>query len=237
MQLEPMAPHSFLLYTLLTFSLSFHEIFATPKYIVINEAPTHGGGIKFEKVLGGVPATQKLMGDINIFLWYNIFKQNNPADRKPIDTVEVFIKDFDGGEAVTQGNRINVSAIYLRDYAGPLTLQKEFSSLMHHEMTHVFQWDGGFKNIPLLEGIADYTIMKANLYPPAFAKPGSGEKWDQGYDITARFLEYCDGLVPDFTAKLNKMMKNPFDVSFFQNLTGKPVDQLWKEYKAKYGGN
>ncbi|XP_076881100.1 uncharacterized protein LOC143529123 [Bidens hawaiensis] len=102
-------------------------------------------------------------------------------------------------------------------------------------MTHVFQWDAeGMAPVPLVEGIEDYTILKANCYPPGFAAPGSGDKWDQGYDFTARFLEYCDGLVPDFVAKLNNMMRNTYDVSFFQNLTGKPVDQLWTEYKAKY---
>ncbi|KAK9077196.1 hypothetical protein SSX86_005532 [Deinandra increscens subsp. villosa] len=177
------------------------------------------------------------MGTINMYIWNTIFKQTTAADRKPVDTVEVFIKDFDGAEAITWGNnKINVSAIYLRDYPGPLTLKNEFTSLMYHETTHVFQWTGEGKcPVGLIEGVADYTIMRVNLYPPLFAKPGTGKKWDQGYDFTARFLEYCDGLVPDFTAKLNKMMRFTWDISFFKNLTGKPVEQLWKEYKAKYG--
>ncbi|KAJ0681337.1 hypothetical protein HanPI659440_Chr16g0634661 [Helianthus annuus] len=105
-------------------------------------------------------------------------------------------------------------------------------------MTHVFQWNGEGKTpIPLVEGIADYTILKANYFPPAFMKPGAGDKWDQGYDYTARFLEYCDGLVPDFVAKLNKMMRKTYDVSFFKNITGKPVEKLWADYKAKYAKN
>ncbi|GKC12385.1 zinc finger, CCHC-type containing protein [Tanacetum coccineum] len=65
-------------------------------------------------------------------------------------------------------------------------------------------------------------------------RPGSGDKWDQGYDFTARFLEYCDSLVPNFVAKLNKRIRKTFDVSFFKE--GKPVEQLWKDYKAKYAG-
>ncbi|XP_076935487.1 uncharacterized protein LOC143602167 [Bidens hawaiensis] len=175
------------------------------------------------------------MHEITNFIWSTVFKQNTPADRKPVDTIEVYIQDFDGAEAFTWVNNINVSAIYLRDYAGPMELKWEFTSLMHHEMTHVFQWNGEGKTPgALTEGIADYTILKANYYPLAFAAPGSGDKWDQGYDFTARFLEYCDGLVPDFVAKLNNMMRYTYDVSFFQDLTGKPVDQLWTEYKAKY---
>lgn len=31
-------------------------------------------------------------------------------------------------------------------------------------------------------------------------------------------------------------MKSSYDDSHFKDLTGKPVDQLWKDYKAKYAG-
>ncbi|KAI3755431.1 hypothetical protein L1987_55231 [Smallanthus sonchifolius] len=177
------------------------------------------------------------MGEINEFIW-KLYKQNSPADRRDVNTVTVYIKDFDGGEAVTWGgDKINVSAIYLRDYAGPMELKWEFTSLMYHEMTHVFQWTGEWTcPIPVVEGFADYTILRAKYYVDAAAKPGDGDKWDQGYDITARFLEYCDTLVPDFTTKFNNMMRKVYQVSYFQNLTGKPVEQLWKDYKAKYPG-
>ncbi|XP_059654575.1 uncharacterized protein LOC132301329 [Cornus florida] len=48
--------------------------------------------------------------------------------------------------------------------------------------------------VGLIEGMADYTILKAHYEPKGYAKPGQGEKWDQGYDFTARFLEYCEGV-------------------------------------------
>ncbi|KAI3702379.1 hypothetical protein L6452_28116 [Arctium lappa] len=106
--------------------------------------------------------------------------------------------------------------------------------------TYIVEFDGaeaiswGNNNINLIEGIADYTKLKANYAQDGFAKPGQGDRWDQGYDFTARFLEYCDGLVPGFVAKLNKMMRVTYNVKYFEDLTGKPVDQLWQEYKAKY---
>ncbi|KAJ0634230.1 hypothetical protein HanPI659440_Chr17g0701861 [Helianthus annuus] len=54
-----------------------------------------------------------------------------------------------------------------------------FTSLMHHEITHVFQWNGEGKTpAPLVEGIADYTVLKANYNPPGFNMPGSGDRWD-----------------------------------------------------------
>jgi hypothetical protein len=34
---------------------------------------------------------------------------------------------------------------------------------------------------------------------------------------------------------LNKKMRGGYNVNFFVELLGKSVDQLWKDYKAKYG--
>ncbi|KAM0028613.1 hypothetical protein Hdeb2414_s0018g00516001 [Helianthus debilis subsp. tardiflorus] len=218
-----MASHFFFLCTFLTFSLSFHVILgAIPKYVVINEAPTHGGGIKFIKVIGGIPYTQKIMRHINKFIWYKVFKQNTPAEQKPLDNVTVFIKDFVGAEGIAWGNdRINISAVFLRDYPGPMDLKWIFTSLMHHEMTHVFQWNGEGKTpAPLVEGIADYTVLKAKYNPRALTSPVQGID-GSGYHYTARFLEYCDGLIPDFVAKLNNMMKKTYDVSFFSKFNRK----------------
>ncbi|KAL0384270.1 UNVERIFIED_CONTAM: LYR motif-containing protein [Sesamum radiatum] len=134
-------------------------------------------------------------------------------DRKNVQVVKLFIHQFDGAEAITYGEMINVSAIYLAGYKG--NLKWEFTSLLHHEMTHVFQWNGeGHTPVGLVEGIADYMILKSGYYPPGFAKPGQGERWDQGYDFTARFLEYCDGLKPGFVAELNKMMRHNYSEDF-----------------------
>lgn len=77
--------------------------------------------------------------------------------------------------------------------------------------------------------------LKANYAPSHWVKPGEGKKWDQGYDVTAKFLDYCNGLRDGFVAELNKKMKDGYNDSFFVDLLGKPVDQLWGDYKAKYG--
>lgn len=66
-------------------------------------------------------------------------------------------------------------------------------------------------------------------------KPGQGQKWDQGYDVTARFLDYCESLKGGFVAQLNKLMRSGYSDQFFVQLLGKTVNQLWKDYKAKYG--
>ncbi|GFP84622.1 basic secretory protease [Phtheirospermum japonicum] len=140
------------------------------------------------------------MKTINCVIW-DIFQQYNETDQKDVETVKVFIHQYNGAEAVTYGNNINGE---------------------------------GKAPVGLIEGVADYTILKSNYYPPGFAKRGQGERWDQGYDFTARFLEYCEELKSGFVAGLNKKMRHDFSESYFEELTGKPLGQLWADYKAKY---
>ena len=87
----------------------------------------------------------------------------------------------------------------------------------------------------LIEGIADFVRLKANYAPSHWVQAGQGDSWDQGYDVTAKFLDYCNGLRNGFVAKLNKKMKTGYSAQYFVDLLGKTVDQLWKDYKAKYG--
>ncbi|KAK3011922.1 hypothetical protein RJ639_010500 [Escallonia herrerae] len=57
------------------------------------------------------------------------------------------------------------------------------------------------------EGIADYMVLRAKLNGTGFALPAQGDRWDEGYEVTARFLEYCDSLImTGFTAALNNKM-------------------------------
>ncbi|XP_023768546.1 uncharacterized protein LOC111917119 [Lactuca sativa] len=229
-----MSHRYFFLCSLLASSLSLHGISAAVDYQATNYDPNTPGGIRFTNEIG-VPYTKQIMGTINDFIWTTVFQQNNPSDRKPVDSVNLYITEIEGYEGITWGNNnINLSSSFLEGYQGDVIWG--FTSLLYHEMTHVFQWNGeGQTPEGLVEGVADYTKLRANYVSSDFAKPGDGDKWDQGYDFTARFLEYCDGIVPDFVAKLNAMMKFAFDVKYFEDLTGKPVDQLWQEYKAKYG--
>ncbi|KAA8536242.1 hypothetical protein F0562_028720 [Nyssa sinensis] len=171
---------------------------------VINLAGSSPGGLRFTNEIG-IEKAQQIMEKTTHFIWHMLHEMN-PADRKQVENVSMFIDNYIGAEAMTFGNIIN--------------------------------WNGaGQAPIGLIEGIADYTILKANYYPPAYAKRGQGDRWDQGYDFTARFLEYCESLRGGFVAVLNKKMKDSFNVNYFVELLGKPVDQLWSEYKAKYNGS
>jgi hypothetical protein len=189
------------------------------------------GGVRFRDQIGAQYATQTLDAATQ-FIW-KVFQQNTPADRKTVQKVSLFVDDMDG-VAYTSNNEIHLSARYVNSYSG--NLKNEITGVLYHEMTHVWQWNGnGQANGGLIEGIADYVRLKANYAPSHWVKPGQGNKWDQGYDVTARFLDYCNGLRNGFVAELNKLMRNGYSDQFFVQLLGKTVDQLWKDYKAKYG--
>ncbi|GLJ48769.1 hypothetical protein SUGI_1028440 [Cryptomeria japonica] len=105
-------------------------------------------------------------------------------------------------------------------------------------MTHFWQWDGqGKAPRGLIDGIADYVRLTAGLVPPYWNKPGSGDRWDQGDEVTAYFLQYCESVSSGFVANINAKMASGWDLGFFNEVTGKSVDELWSDYKAKYASS
>ncbi|KAJ8769034.1 hypothetical protein K2173_024030 [Erythroxylum novogranatense] len=200
-------------------------------YSVTNNAVRTGGGIRFNREIGNQYSLQTLSAASN-FIW-KLFQQNNPKDRKDVQKVSLFIDDMDG-VAYAVNNEIHVSANYIGNYTGDV--RREITGVLYHEMTHIWQWNGnGQTPGGLIEGIADFVRLKANYAPSHWVKPGQGDRWDQGYDVTARFLDYCNNLRNGFVAQLNRKMRSSYNVQYFVDLLGKNVDQLWRDYKAKYG--
>ena len=77
--------------------------------------------------------------------------------------------------------------------------------------------------------------LRADLAPSHWVQPGQGDRWDQGYDVTARFLDYCNSLRNGLVAELDQKMRRGYSADLFVELLGKTVDQLWSDYKAQYG--
>jgi Peptidase of plants and bacteria len=83
----------------------------------------------------------------------------------------------------------------------------------------------------LIEGIADYVRLRAGFVPPHW-RPGRGSRWDEGYDATGYFLEWIEKHYKGFVQNINAILKDArWDESFFELLTGKSVNELWKEYQ------
>ncbi|KAK3156792.1 hypothetical protein QOZ80_2AG0111960 [Eleusine coracana subsp. coracana] len=200
---------------------------------VTNTAPGTPGRQRFDQVVGVDYATQ-VLSDASAFIWAT-FNQADPADRKPVDVVTLLVENI-GNVAFTSGNDIHLSAQYVGGYSGDV--RTEVTGVLYHETTHVWQW--GLQDYSahswVFEGIADFMRLKAGYAPAHWVQPGEGSSWDEGYDVTARFLDYCDSLSPGFVAVLNAKLKDGYSDDYFVQILGKNVQQLWQDYKAKYGG-
>ncbi|KAH7518048.1 uncharacterized protein LOC107405778 [Ziziphus jujuba] len=224
-----MAHHLFILFCILA-AVTIHGIHAV-KYVVNNTAGSTTGGARFDKEIGAEYSKQTLISATD-FIW-KLFQQKSAATRKNVQKVTLIIEDI-GGIAFAINNEIHVSARYIGGYSGDV--KREITGILYHESTHIWQWNGnGQTPGGLIEGIADFVRLKAGYAPSHWLQPGGGDRWDQGYDVTARFLDYLNDLRNGFVAELNKKTRTGYSPNYFVVLLGKTVDQLWIGYKAKYG--
>ncbi|KAI4387056.1 hypothetical protein MLD38_004918 [Melastoma candidum] len=137
--------------------------------------------------------------------------------------------------ARTTRNVIILNSDYLQRYRGDV--KEEFSGIVYHESARVWQNNGnGQAPAGLLSGIADYVRMKAGHSSKDWPRKGSGSQWDQGYAVTAYFLEYCSSLRPggNFVHELNAMMKHSYTHEYFHRLLGRSIHELWSNYLNYY---
>lgn len=197
------------------------------QYEVINNAT----GTRFANEIGP-QFSEEILKSASEFIW-RTFRQPTDADRKSVQQLILIVKPMIG-LAYATNNEIHFNADYIASYNGDLKVM--FTGVLYHEVAHVWQWFGNANaSDGLIEGIADYVRLEAGYLAPHWAQPGGGDRWNQGYDVTARFLEYCNSLKDGFVAELNARMRNSYSVTFFKELLGKTVDQLWSDYKSTYG--
>ncbi|XBJ24200.1 hypothetical protein VPH35_002136 [Triticum aestivum] len=170
---------------------------------------------RFDREYGAAYAKQ-VLSDASSFTW-GIFNQPDPSDRRPADgdTVTLAVRDTDG-IASTSGSTIQLSARSVGGITGD-NLKEQVDGVLYHEVAHVWQWGlqeyGAHSGI--FEGIADYVRLKAGYVAANWVKEGGGDRWDQGYDVTARFLDYCDSLKAGFVAEMNGKLKDGYSDDYF----------------------
>uniref|UniRef100_A0ACD5TJK4 Uncharacterized protein n=1 Tax=Avena sativa TaxID=4498 RepID=A0ACD5TJK4_AVESA len=211
---------------------------AAVTFEAINAVPDSAGGQRFDQDFGGVEYAKQVLSEASSFIW-TTFNEPSPEDRPGYDSVTLTLVDNiqPGAVAVTSGNAIQLGAQSVAEINGDAdTVKEAVNGVLYHEATHVWQWglqDYGKKS-GLFEGIADYVRLKAGLPAGNWGQPGEGNQWDQGYDVTAYFLDYCDSLKPGFVAEMNGKLKDGYSDDYFVQILGKSADELWSDYKAKY---
>ncbi len=79
---------------------------------------------------------------------------------------------------------------------------------------------------------ADWVRLRAGLAPPHWIK-GRGNKWDDGYDSTAYFLDWIEQEYGRGTVRaLNLSMRDRgYEDRLFKEHTGRKVTKLWGLYR------
>jgi hypothetical protein len=144
----------------------------------------------------------------------------------PPKNVTLIFRKMDG-VAYTTGNTINISADWIHR-------QPHDFGMVVHELVHIIQsyprhtgpgW--------VTEGIADY-IRHAH-YEPEVKLPRINPdraSYRDAYKTTAGFFIWIEkNYNKEFVKKLNITMREcTYKDDIFRELTGKPLDDLWKEY-------
>ncbi|CAN0914895.1 Basic secretory protease (Fragments) [Linum grandiflorum] len=209
------------------------------EYSVTNNAPNTAGGKRFEEVIGEGYAKNAMVKATN-FAWRALNQLDVPERRKPVRKIELAVDQFGFGNSTTlfvsyilNGSSIHIGAGYLATYQGDL--KTEFTGILYNQVASILEWNGnGEAPAGLTSGIADYVRMKAGYGRSVWVGVGQGQRWNSGYDVTAKFLGYCNKLKRGFVGELNAKMKNGYTVGYFVDILGKNVDQLWSDYKAMY---
>lgn len=128
------------------------------------------------------------------------------------------------------GTNIHISANYIKSYSDLGDVQKEVKGIIMYYLSPIWAWDGNGKApMGLVTGIANYMRWKAGLESKYWMKPGQGDRYDQGFEVTGYFLAYCESLSAGFVAHLNHKMKHSYSDRYRYELLGKNVDELWAD--------
>ncbi|TWR24466.1 secretory protein [Mucilaginibacter achroorhodeus] len=153
-------------------------------------------------------------------------------NKNSLKTVNFFIDTAYHGVAATDNGRVVFSASYMTKHPNDI-------DVVTHEVMHIVQ-DYGNTNGPwwITEGIADYVRNEYGIANQAAGwklpdyKPT--QNFDNSYRITARFFTWIEKHVKKGTIKKldDIMRKHTYSENTFKQLTGKTVEELWREYAA-----
>lgn len=117
---------------------------------------------------------------------------------------------------------------------GDVTGAYEIQGVLVHELVHCYQHNGhGTCPSGLIEGIADFVRLKANLGARHWKRSAIPEKWDQGYEKTAYFLDWLETTYGEGTVRtVNEKLRagKYVECEFWQGIFKADIDELWHKY-------
>lgn len=163
----------------------------------------------------------------------------NPDLPQTVGSVMLVLRSMDG-VAYTTGSEthkeIHLSVDYIvkkGEGGGDEDVGREIMGVLTHEMVHCYQYNArGTCPGGLVEGIADFVRLHADLAPPHWSSHSVPDKWDAGYQHTAYFLDWLEKRYGQGTVReLNVLMRErEWDEMMFRELTGRKLGKLWKFY-------
>ncbi|TFK41986.1 plant basic secretory protein [Crucibulum laeve] len=199
-----------------------------PKFhLRVEDLGHEGASIFFESVGNPITALQDAV--VASFEWLYT-RETAPTN---VQSILLVLRPMDG-VAHTLGSpthkEIHFSLDHIKNSAK--LAREEILGVLTHEVVHCYQYNArGSCPGGLIEGIADFVRLHANLSPPHW-KRTAGPKWDAGYQITAYFLDWIETRYGKGTIQeLNACMKDDkYHRRVFKELTGRPVRKLWAIY-------
>lgn len=168
-----------------------------------------------------------------ISTFFEVYPKIAKAYNKKTDKQVVFFIDTAyHGVAATGNGRVVYSAAYMIKHPNDI-------DVVTHEVMHIVQGYGE-TNGPwwVTEGIADYVRSEFGVANAAagWKLPDykSTQNFDNSYRVTARFFTWIEKKVKKgFVKKMDGLMRDhKYTDDAWKNITGKTVNELWKEYSA-----
>jgi hypothetical protein len=160
----------------------------------------------------------------------------------PTRSVTLILRSFEGvafttGKAIDDDHKeIHLSTDFIASIA-PERRKQELRGVVVHEMVHCWQWAArGTCPSGLIEGIADYVRLRADLAPPHWNRAWKDCDWDAGYERTGYFLDYLERRFGDGTViAINERLRDRkyHEEQFWKHCCHSDIKTLWAQY-GKY---
>jgi hypothetical protein len=167
-----------------------------------------------------------------------LYPATSNAHIPPTRSITLVLRSM-SGVAYTTGKdidddhkEIHLSCEYL-DHVASDRKHDEIMGVLVHEVVHCWQWNAlGTAPGGLIEGIADWVRLRADLGPPHWKKEKGGD-WDAGYQHTGYFLDWIETKYgPGSVVSINETLRDcKYDESqLWKKLFKADVKDLWEEY-------